>query len=55
MVPNCPQGTSQAGGHEMLWQEVISLRAAQQSPSCQLWHVETLLKHDSIFTKYRKY
>ncbi|XP_058410971.1 zinc finger and SCAN domain-containing protein 31-like [Diceros bicornis minor] len=42
------QGTSHAGGQEVLWKEVISLGAAQQSSRYQLQHRETLLKHDCL-------
>ncbi|XP_054348080.1 zinc finger protein 135-like [Pongo pygmaeus] len=48
MVPNCLQGTSQEGGLEVLWEEVISLGAAQQSPCYHLQHIETLLKDDTL-------
>lgn len=45
MVPPCLQGTSQADGQEVLWEEVMSLGAAPQSPSYQLQRMETLLQH----------
>lgn len=48
MVPNCLQGTSQADGLEVPWEEVISLGATQQSPCYHLQHIETLLKDDPL-------
>ncbi|XP_004474224.1 zinc finger and SCAN domain-containing protein 31-like [Dasypus novemcinctus] len=42
------QGSSQADGQKVLWEEVISLGATQHSPSYQLQHMETLLEHDSL-------
>lgn len=48
VLPPCVQGTFQADGQEVLWEEVMSLGAAPQSPSYQLQHMETLLKDASL-------